>query len=259
MDWIRMSAGFDHHPQVIQAGWHGGQLFLLMLRIARRFRLGGLLPPQYTDPGFLLGYWGAPPDFPMEEALQRLTKAGLVKRQLDGSLEIDGWERWATTEESGASTERVRRFRQRKRFSNAETVEERRGEEKRREEASDSVSDLQRLWNEVAGAAGLPQWKETGTTREKRVLAALSARRIDGPDGWREVVSKIAGSAFCRGATPRGDWRASPDWLIQSDTAAKVLEGKYDDRKPAAAKADTGRPTEKPITEEEVDALLAGS
>jgi hypothetical protein len=41
-------------------------------------------------------------------------------------------------------------------------------------------------------------------------------------------VKRIASSAFCTGTNDRG-WRATPDWLLRPDTAAKVLEGKYDD------------------------------
>jgi hypothetical protein len=84
---------------------------------------------------------------------------------------------------------------------------------------------LQRLWNELA-APGLPRWRETSAKRRKAAEARLRERSIEGPSGWREVIERINASAFCRGGGKDG-WRASPDWILQPDTAAKVLEGKY--------------------------------
>lgn len=57
----------------------------------------------------------------------------------------------------------------------------------------------------------------------------MRERPISGESGWLEVIRRINASSFLRGETERG-WKASPDWLLQPDTAAKVLEGKYDDR-----------------------------
>jgi hypothetical protein len=48
---------------------------------------------------------------------------------------------------------------------------------------------------------------------------------------WREVVQRIARSKFCQGENDRG-WIADFDFLVRAETFAKVLEGKYDDRKP---------------------------
>lgn len=47
---------------------------------------------------------------------------------------------------------------------------------------------------------------------------------------WRSAIKKICESDFCRGKSERG-WIASFDWFIQPDTSAKVMEGKYDNRK----------------------------
>jgi hypothetical protein len=53
---------------------------------------------------------------------------------------------------------------------------------------------------------------------------------------WLQVIDRIAKSDFCRGKNDRG-WIADFDWLIKPDSAkspatfAKVLEGKYDNRK----------------------------
>jgi hypothetical protein len=85
---------------------------------------------------------------------------------------------------------------------------------------------LQQLWNELA-APGLPRWREMSSKRRKAAEARLRERALDGPNGWREVIARINASPFLRGRSKDG-WRASPDWILQPDSAAKVLEGKYD-------------------------------
>lgn len=85
---------------------------------------------------------------------------------------------------------------------------------------------LQSLWNETA-APVLPRWRDLTPKRRAAAQARLRERPIDGEDGWRAVIARISASPFCRGENDRG-WKASPDWLLQPDTATKVLEGKYD-------------------------------
>lgn len=89
------------------------------------------------------------------------------------------------------------------------------------------VAELRAAWNELADPA-LPRWLGTGTKRGRAAKARL--REHPEPAYWRDVITRISASAFCRALTG-GTWRASPDWLVQPDTAGKVLEGKYDDRK----------------------------
>jgi hypothetical protein len=47
-------------------------------------------------------------------------------------------------------------------------------------------------------------------------------------DDWGIVIDRIAASSFCRGKGNRG-WVADFDWLLDSETAVRVLEGRYDD------------------------------
>jgi hypothetical protein len=87
--------------------------------------------------------------------------------------------------------------------------------------------DLLALWNLTASTAGLPTARELSASRRKHAAARLRDRPLA---EWRDVVTRIGASAFCRGAGPRG-WKADFDWLIGSpDVATRVLEGKYDDR-----------------------------
>lgn len=89
-------------------------------------------------------------------------------------------------------------------------------------------SELQGVWNEHAHPS-LPRWREMSSKRRASAKARMRERPISGESGWFEVIRRINASSFLRGETERG-WKASPDWLLQPDTAAKVLEGKYDDR-----------------------------
>lgn len=93
------------------------------------------------------------------------------------------------------------------------------------EPPSARAADLQQLWNENAHPA-LPRWEHMPSSREKKAKARVKERPLE---LWRDVIRRISASGFCRGETDRG-WKASPDWLLRPDTAAKVLEGQYDDR-----------------------------
>ena len=109
----------------------------------------------------------------------------------------------------------------------------------------DAVETLRGIWNEHR-AQTQPEWREMGAKRRKAAQARVRERSLD---EWEAVVKRIAASAFCRGENERG-WRADPDFLLRPDTAAKVLEGKYDDRRaqgrgpvPAEATDWTKQPT----------------
>lgn len=99
-------------------------------------------------------------------------------------------------------------------------------------ESAAASSSLQSLWNSEAHP-DLPRWRESSPDRRRVEKARLKERPL--PE-WRLVVQRINASAFCRGQNDRG-WKATPDWLLKAGTAAKVLEGKYDD-----APAKTGPP-----------------
>lgn len=52
---------------------------------------------------------------------------------------------------------------------------------------------------------------------------------------WVGVIQRVNKSAFCKGANDR-KWIASIDFLVRPDSAAKVLEGKYDGKEAALKK-----------------------
>lgn len=94
-------------------------------------------------------------------------------------------------------------------------------------QAQEREEALRELWNTEA-APELPRWREMPRARRAAARARLRERPL--PE-WREIIRRISASSFCRGANDRG-WRADPDWLLRPGTAAKVLEGKYDDAPP---------------------------
>lgn len=93
--------------------------------------------------------------------------------------------------------------------------------------------DLRRVWNQHR-APEQPEWRETSAKRAAAARARLADRPLYGtPDSWEAVVQRIARSSFARGLIAGRDgraWIANPEWLLRPDSAARALEGQYDDR-----------------------------
>ena len=73
-------------------------------------------------------------------------------------------------------------------------------------------------------------------------LKAAATRLREHPDlaWWASVVVRMEASDFLTGRRPgRGheNWRADIDWFLKPGRAAKVIEGKYDNRSPAVPEA----------------------
>lgn len=93
---------------------------------------------------------------------------------------------------------------------------------------------LLEIWKEHRG--GLPDVREFSDRR--RTNAARRWKEKPDKDFWVSVVQRLAASPFCNGGGSTG-WRADFDFLLQPETATKVLEGKYDERKPKRQPAGT--------------------
>lgn len=89
--------------------------------------------------------------------------------------------------------------------------------------------DLMELWNATT-TKPIPRCRELTVLRSKKASARLRERPIA---EWRDVIARIQASPFCRGDNDRG-WTATFDWILQPDVATKILEGKYENHKPAA-------------------------
>jgi hypothetical protein len=91
-----------------------------------------------------------------------------------------------------------------------------------------SLPALASLWNETMDPL-FPKVEVMSSSSKRRL--ALKQRWKEKPDleFWKAVLSRINASSFCRGSNDR-HWVASIDFVARTDTAAKVLEGQYDDK-----------------------------
>lgn len=80
------------------------------------------------------------------------------------------------------------------------------------------------LWN-LRRNPLLPEVKLCSPSRRKH--AANRWKEHPSEEFWLEVIERVNASAFCLGKNNRG-WKADFDFLMRPDSAAKVLEGKYD-------------------------------
>lgn len=92
---------------------------------------------------------------------------------------------------------------------------------------------LAQIWNAHAHQS-LPRVKLCGTSRRRH--ATNRWKEHPNEEFWIDVIARINRSDFCLGKT-KGDrpWRADFDWLVRPDTAAKVVEGKYENREPGGS------------------------
>lgn len=63
-------------------------------------------------------------------------------------------------------------------------------------------------------------------------MAKLKARRKDEffVANYEAAIGKLCESSFATGNNDRG-WRATFDWFLQPDSVARIMEGKYDNKK----------------------------
>jgi hypothetical protein len=107
------------------------------------------------------------------------------------------------------------------------------------------VDDLVEIWNHVC-APILPQVLSITSRR----LSTIKARLKEHPDleEWKAIFQRVISSPFLRGENDKG-WRADFDWALNPNNLAKILEGKYDDRK-NPNKVPTGMDALKALSEE---------
>jgi len=149
-------------------------------------------------------------------------------------IRIRGIDRYAKAwERNEKARQRVRTFRERTRYDDGTFSTKTKTKTKTKIESKtlltstsvDEPAELQKLWNDVADSS-LPRCRELTAKRRTHAKARLADRTLT---EWRTVIERINQSSFCRGSGDNS-WRATFDWLLRPDTAAKVLEGTYDDR-----------------------------
>jgi len=89
-------------------------------------------------------------------------------------------------------------------------------------EPRDSPQDVCDYWNLKMG-----QKCQLTDSRKSKLKTRLRDKAW--LDGWREAVDKAAASDFLNGGSDSG-WRANLEWFAKPDSAAKILEGGYDNR-----------------------------
>jgi uncharacterized protein YdaU (DUF1376 family) len=105
-------------------------------------------------------------------------------------------------------------------------------------------------YNHIAKRVGFPAAKVLNQTR--RVSLRLRLKECGGLDGWAAALDKLEASSLCRGANDRG-WVADFDFLLQAKSFTRLMEGRYDDRKPQR------QPEHRPSTADVLDQLIEQS
>lgn len=78
-----------------------------------------------------------------------------------------------------------------------------------------------------------PRLTKLSDSRKKAIKARLNTYSIE---DFKRLFEKAEASSFLKGKSDR-DWMASFDWLIKDANMAKVLDGNYDDKKPATGRS----------------------
>ncbi len=85
--------------------------------------------------------------------------------------------------------------------------------------------ELAELWREIfAPEKPAPRFKAGG---ERWKSAKARTAEEPSPEYWRQVITKISQTPFCRGKNDRS-WIADFDFLVRQESHIKVMEGKYD-------------------------------
>jgi hypothetical protein len=101
--------------------------------------------------------------------------------------------------------------------------------------AADPVKEAFDAYNALAERIGLPVARKCEADRRGKIR-----RRLDewnGLLGWAEALERLAASPHCCGSNDRG-WRADLDFLLEPRSFTRLMEGRYDARKPAAKAPD---------------------
>jgi hypothetical protein len=102
--------------------------------------------------------------------------------------------------------------------------EEKRREEIGRDKNKEVIIEIVEAWNSTT----LPKCLEISQKRISSLSQRLSEEFFK--NHWKEAIEKVKVSSFCNGKNDR-KWRADIDWFSRPDSVAKIMEGKYDDRK----------------------------
>lgn len=192
MDWYRRYSNAGSHPQIVRAGFWGRAVFDALCDASAEFDLGGELPGQYTDPGYLAlrmgltksACMGGDPEAIIKAGLASCVKAGLLREE-HGLFIIDGWER-RQPKIPTKSTKRVQAHRARK----------------RQEEENQDVGDVKR--DETSETRSTVS--ETVETSRSPLLSSQSLDSLEGAEffAWAQEERTATFGGFPEMGRPAG-------------------------------------------------------
>lgn len=93
---------------------------------------------------------------------------------------------------------------------------------------SGKIAEIFEEWNKLEGMTHAVQLSD-----KRRHMISARLKEPFFVENWRAAMTRCQQSAFCRGQNNRG-WKADIEWFARQDVVARIMEGKYDDRKPSA-------------------------
>lgn len=87
------------------------------------------------------------------------------------------------------------------------------------------LAEAMAAFNRMAAEVGLPEAQ--GLSRKRQASLRQRLTECGGLEGWRIAMDRVRTSPFLRGDNDRG-WRAGLDFLLKTDSFAKLMEGAYD-------------------------------
>ena len=83
------------------------------------------------------------------------------------------------------------------------------------------------MYNEIC--ISFPKVTSLSNKRKQAIKARLNTYSVE---QFKEMFTKAEASAFLKGKNKR-DWQANFDWMLKDGNFAKILDGNYDETKPA--------------------------
>ena len=106
-----------------------------------------------------------------------------------------------------------------------------REQEKEAEPKRINYQQIADMYNDTC--VSFPRLTKLSDSRKKAIKARLNTYSIN---DFKRLFEKAEASSFLKGKSDR-NWMASFDWLIKDANMAKVLDGNYDDKKPATGRS----------------------
>jgi len=132
-----------------------------------------------------------------------------------------------------APSSRARAQEERERVERVERVETRERDTRKNKEAAEAAPPEKKshwlvdLWNEFS--AKLPKaHTPISSARLKKIQTRIKDR--PDPELWKAAIIRLAESNFANGLNDRA-WVAGFDFILQTESLDKILEGKYDNRR----------------------------